>query len=246
MKKSNAKNRATARGGKGTPSISIISKVIDLGQISLMKEHRLRVKEDGKTINRYAGVWSQYIEEKKKDRSVQCPFGAVHVFRENGLYYLTDGWLRYRAAQKAGVTKIPCVVHPDKMTAMRAGMESNRHHGLPLNDKDKTHCIRQAVPALNDLSNRMIADVIGCSPSLVDKVVKQFQLRTDGQLTTGKDGKKRSVSKKKRKKSGSLLSWKKFWRSCVKRTRGLSFLRTLVGGYLAKFFGKKRKKRKHA
>ena len=227
------------------PSTVVDPKLIALEKICLLKEHRLRVKEDGKTINRYAEVWSQYIEGKTKDRSVQCPFGAVHLFRENGQYYLTDGWLRYRAAQKAGVTKIACVVHPDKMTAMRAGMESNRHHGLPLNDKDKTHCIRQAVPALSDLSNRMIADIIGCSPSLVDKAVKQFQLRTDGQLTTGKDGKQRSVSKKKRKKPAAT-SWKKFWRSCVKRTPGLSFIRTLVGGYWAKFFGKKRKKRKYA
>ena len=222
------------------------TKVIALEQISLLKEHRLRVKDDGKTIARYAEVWARYLEDKKKNRASPCPFGTLHVFREKGRYYLTDGWLRYRAAQKAGVTKIACVVHPDKMTAMRAGMENNRCHGLPLNDRDKTHCIKQAVPALKDLSNRMIADIIGCSPSLVDKTVKQFQLRTDVQLTTGKDGKKRSVSKKKRKKSGSLLSWKKFWRSCVKRTRGLSFLGTLVGGYLAKFFGKKRKKRKHA
>jgi hypothetical protein len=139
--------------------------------------------------------------------------------------------------------EIACVVHPDKMTAMRAGLESNRQHGLPLNAKDKTYCIKKAVPALQDLSNRMIADIVGCSPSLVDKTVKQYQLRTDGQLTTGKDGKKRSASKKTRKRSG----WKRFWRRCMKRASGLSFLGTWVGGCLAGFLGKKkRRKRKSA
>lgn len=220
------------------------TKVIALEKINLLKENRLRVKEDAKTINRYAEVWAQYLEDKQKDRASPCPFGALHVFLEKGRYYLTDGWLRYRAAQKAGVTKIACVVHPDKMTAIRAGMESNRLHGLPLNAKDKTYCIRKAVPALQDLSNRMIADIIGCSSSLVDKTVKQYQLRTGGQLTTGKDGKKRSTSKKNRKQSG----WKRFWRRCMKRTPGLSFLGTWVGGCLVKFFGKKkrRKRRKSA
>ena len=235
-----------ARGGKSvksTPSTVVDSKVIALDSICLLKEHRLRVKEDAKTITRYAEVWAQYLEDKQTDRSVQCPFGAVHVFRDKGGYFLTDGWLRYRAAHKAGVTKLACVVHPDKMTAMRAGMESNRLHGLPLNANDKTHCIKKAVPALKDLSNRMIADIIGCSSSLVDKTVKQYQLRTGGQLTTGKDGKKRSASKKTRKQSG----WKRFWRRYMKRAPGLSFLRTLVGGYLAGFFGKKkRRKRKSA
>jgi len=220
------------------------TKVLALEKINLLKENRLRVKDDAKTINRYAEVWAQYLEDKKMDRSAPCPFGTLHVFLEKGRYYLTDGWLRYRAAQKAGVTKIACVVHPDKMTAMRAGMESNQRHGLPLNDKDKTHCIKKAVPALQDLSNRMIADIIGCSPSLVDKAVKQYQLRTDVQLTTGKDGKKRSVSKKNRKKSVLLTGWKQFWRRCVKRTPGLSFLGTLVGGCLARFFGKKQRKRR--
>jgi hypothetical protein len=216
------------------------TKIVALEKISLHKENRLRVKEDVKTIDRYAEVWSQYLEDKKKDRSVQCPFEAVHLFREKGRYCLTDGWLRYRAAQKAGVTKIACVVHTDKTTAMRAGMQSNQRHGLPLNDKDKTHCIKRAVPAMKDLSNRMIADLVGCSPSLVDKVVKQYQLRTSTQLTTGKDGKKRSVPKKNRKKP--LAGWKQFWLRCVKRTPGLSFLGMLVGGCLARIFGKRKRK----
>ena len=241
------KTRTSVRSKKVESAVArhtvVETQMIALEKICLLKEHRLRVKDDAKTITRYAEVWSQYLEDKQTDRSVPCSFGALHVFPENGRYCLTDGWLRYRAAQKAGVTKIACVVHPDKMTAMRAGLESNRLHGLPLNAKDKTYCIKKAVPALQDLSNRMIADIIGCSSSLVDKIVKQHQLRTNGQLTTGKDGKKRSVSKKTRKKS----SWKRFWRRCMKRTPGLSFLGTLVGGCLAGFFGKKkRRKRKSA
>jgi hypothetical protein len=219
------------------------TQMVALEKISLLEENRLRVKEDGKTIDRYAEIYQQWLVDNKKDKSVLCPFGAVHVFLEKSRYCLTDGWLRYRAAQKAGVTKIACVVHPDKTTAMRAGMESNQRHGLPLSGRDKTHCIKKAVPALQDFSNRMIADIVGCSSSLVNQVVKRHQLRTGVQLTEGKDGKKRSVSKKSKKPVSLLMQ---FWLG-VKRTPGLSFIGTLVGGCWAKFFGKKkRRKRKSA
>ena len=72
-KTQSVKNRAVkgpTRGGKSvksTPSTVVDTKVIALEKINLLKEHRLRVKEDAKTINRYAEVWSQYLEDKRKD-----------------------------------------------------------------------------------------------------------------------------------------------------------------------------------
>ena len=69
----------------------IETQMIALEKICLLKEHRLRVKDDAKTITRYTEVWAQYLGSKQADRSVQCPFGAVHVFRDRGV--LPYGWL---------------------------------------------------------------------------------------------------------------------------------------------------------
>ena len=178
------------------------AQMIALAEINLTDEYRFRVRDDDNTIDHYAEIWQQYLDDIATDReSALSPFEAIVVLlQEDGTYIVIAGRHRFQAAQKVGLKEIPCIVLTDRQEAIRIGLESNRHHGLQLNDGDKKHCIKIAVATLSDkFSNRMIADIIGCSSGLVNKVVKKYQLRTDAQLTEGKDGRMRSAPKKRSK-----------------------------------------------
>ena len=169
---------------------------IPLGQIRLTDKYRFRVRDDENTIEKYTVLCRQYLVDKAEDKeSAEYPYDdPIVVLYENGVYHVIAGWHRFQAAQRAGMKEIRCIVLTDPAEAVQIGIGSNRH-GLPLNDDDKTHCIKMAVPALA-LSNRMIAKLVGCSSRHVDKVVEKYQLRTGSQLVMGKDGKMHPASKK--------------------------------------------------
>ena len=162
-----------------------------LADIQLSDDYRFRNKDDEETIDRYAERIRQYLDDVMENSETSFPFPPIYVLLVDSVYVVIAGRHRFQAAQKAGMTEMSCIILTDHTEAIRIGLESNRRHGLPLNNADKTHCIKIAVTELTDLSNRMIADWIGCSDSYVGRVVKKCQLRTSAQLTKGKDGKVR-------------------------------------------------------
>ena len=199
-------NGATIVGANGGHLASQEVQIIPLEQIRTVDKYRFRVQVNEKIIADYMGIYEQYIEDKINGKEPVHPFKPIYVLREKlrgkDVYNVIDGWHRFKAAQKVhSVIEMPCIVFTDHKEAIRIGLGSNRH-GLLLNNADRAHCIKIAVAELSEWSNRMIADIIGCSESLVRKVVKKHELRTGAQFVSCKDGSKRPASpSKKRSKS---------------------------------------------
>jgi ParB-like chromosome segregation protein Spo0J len=173
-------------------------RMIVLEEIRLTDKYKFRVGDDERTIAVYAEIYRQFLNDSGIDKSVKCQFGAIHVLREDDAYYVIAGRHRFLAAKKAGMKEILCIVLTDNKEAIQIGLESNKH-GLPLNNRDKAHCIRIAVLTFPDLSNRRIAEMIGCNSRYVDRIVEKEQLRTGTQLVKGKDGKTYKANKKRSK-----------------------------------------------
>ena len=93
------------------------------------------------------------------------------------------------------MVEILCVVLENHKEAIRVGLESNKDHGLPLNDGDKAVCIKIAVAEFPELSNRKIADLVSCNSRYVDRIVNENQLRTGTQMKIGKSGKPEPVNR---------------------------------------------------
>ena len=148
----------SAAGAQNAQLTANESQMIALTDIVLSDDLRFRKSDNEKKIAEYAEKFREYLDGE----AANYPFDAVHVLQENGKNTLVAGRQRVKAAQKAGMTEIKCIVLIDRTKAIQIGLASNRH-GLPLNNADKTHCIKIAVPALLGFSNRMIAELIGCS-----------------------------------------------------------------------------------
>jgi len=174
------------------------TKKIVLSQIVTDERYCFRVKDDSQKIADYAELYEQYLDDSTKENAVEFPLGAIIVLREaDDKFIVVAGRLRFLAAQKAGLAEMPCIVLTDPKEAIRVGLESNKH-GLALNSKDKALCIKIAVLEFGgEMSNRGIANLIGCSSRYVDKVVKEGNLRAGTQLVRGSDGKMYPVESEK-------------------------------------------------
>lgn len=180
--------------------------VIVLSKIIADDKYCFRVKVDDATVSAYAEIYAQYLDDSTKLNAVEFPLGPIHVFCEKGKYYVVAGRHRLRAAEKAGLAEMPCIVLTDRKEAIRVGLTSNRH-GLALNAKDKAHCIRIAVVEFgSEMSNRAIADMIGCSDRYVGKIVNEEGLREGSQFVKGLDGKTYKVEPKSEKPAEDTLS----------------------------------------
>jgi hypothetical protein len=129
------------------------------------------------------------------------------VIREGETMWLTAGWHRYHAHQKAKQDKMKCIVREGTfLDALAEAAGENHGHGLKRSDQDKW----RAVSALLDeelwlnRSDRMIADACHVSQHLVAKA-RQLRARavdTNGkqepEKRTGKDGKERPAKKPKK------------------------------------------------
>ena len=173
---------------------------LKLSDIHLTDDYHFREQDDKETIDRYADIFRQYIEDKAKDESIQYPFPPIYVFYDGHRYIVVAGRHRYQAAKKIGLEKIPCFVLSDRAKAIEVGLSSNSRHGLPLRSGDMARCIRMAIKEFPEWSNRRIADLIGCSAMRVGQIVNKEQLRPSSQTTvTGKDGSRQPIQKNRSK-----------------------------------------------
>src|SRR5712671_472224 len=103
----------------------------------------------------------------------------LDVFEIAGRYVLADGWHRYYAAEKAGVTALPCrIFSGTARDAILHAVQVNGHqHGLPYDRNDYTGIIRWflADEDLAALSHREMARRIGCSHTHVDNVAREVE-----------------------------------------------------------------------
>ena len=201
MKKPNA-NMAGANSALASKTVQ----KIPLEEIRLSSGFCFRNKIDLKAIDRYQEKFQQCLDDTVEGAETAYPFNEpIYVFYDGEVYHVIDGWHRVTAAKKVGLKEIPCAVFDDHREAIRVGLASNQEHGVPLNDGDRAVRIRIAVATFPELSNRTIADLVGCNSRYVDRIVKEGQLRTGTQLVMGKDGKMRPPTKK-HKESAIQLS----------------------------------------
>jgi len=188
-------NDTSAAGAQRKRIIIPKIEMIAVADIQLLDDFRFRVEDDKSTIERYAETFQQYLDDVAAGvEDAKYPFPSIHVLRENDANIVVAGRHRFQAASLAGVPEVRCIVLTSREKAIQAGLESNRH-GLPLKDGDKARCIRLAILAMPELSNRSIAELIGCNSRYVDRIVNEGQLRTGTHPVKGRDGKMYSVPK---------------------------------------------------
>jgi hypothetical protein len=108
-------------------------------------------------------------------------FPPIAVFLHDDAYYLADGYHRVRAAQRIQRSTIAAEVHPGtREDALWFALGANRTNGQRLTDVDKTHAVKLALAAWPTRTNREIADQVGCSSSLVSKVIQDVATNTGG------------------------------------------------------------------
>ncbi len=109
-------------------------------------------------------------------------FPPIVVFTDHTTYHLADGYHRCLAARRRGLTVLLADVHPGtREDALWFALGANRTNGQRLTDQDKTHAVKLALATWRTRSNREIAEQVGCSPSLVSKVLQDTATNTGGE-----------------------------------------------------------------
>jgi hypothetical protein len=138
-----------------------------------------RVRLDDATIGEYAEVMTR--DESSGPSTSMFP--PVKITRSaDGENYLTDGWHRLAAAEKAGLeTFLAEVTQGEKSDALLASAASNDRHGLRRTNDDKRKCVCMIAkhPAYLGKGAREMADAAGVSNRFV------VNLSNEGVITLG-------------------------------------------------------------
>lgn len=98
--------------------------------------------------------------------------------REPGPYFLADGHHRLQAAQEAGCTEVPVVLHPgDKQDALWYAVGANATHGLRRTADDRRNAILTAHRLDSGMSQRRIAELCKVSQERVSYYLNEHKSR---------------------------------------------------------------------
>lgn len=118
-------------------------------------------------------IVSEYTEAMKSG----VIFPPVVVFHDGGTYWLADGYHRLEASDEAGLAGIEAEMHHGtKRDAILFAVGANRDHGLRRTRAD----VRRAITTLvmdgewGSLSDRVLAEKVGCAPTTVGTVRAQL------------------------------------------------------------------------
>ena len=164
-----------------SPSVSAAPvEMLRIDAITLDAGTQVRAAIDPNVVDDYAQRLQEGVE-----------FPPVVVFRDGSGTYLADGFHRLPAHRRAGRTEIAARVHDGALNdALWFALGANSTHGHRLTRADKAHAIKLALAAWPDMSQRRIADQVGCSHPYVGKI--RAQVVTSCHLpdrTVGTDGK---------------------------------------------------------
>ena len=150
-------------GPAGTNTEASELREIALAELMLDPALQCRAELDAEAIRDYAELISS--------GSLPPP---IIVYDIGGTLHVVDGAHRYYAARKAGVVTIQAYVRSGTFDeALKHALNANDKHGVRVKRKDKRHRVALATIRWPLLSNRLIAEVCGVSPGLVDEVVKK-------------------------------------------------------------------------
>jgi uncharacterized ParB-like nuclease family protein len=166
-----------------------------------------RIRTDGGTQTR-ACIRPEVVEEYAALNGEMPP--VIVFYDENGVYWLADGFHRLEGRKKQGKSDIECDIREGSLRqAVLYSFTANHKHGLRLSSEDKRYAVAKA---LNDaewskMSDRWIADLAGCSHTLVSEMRSQLAESASSKENSpskpkkrkGKDGVVRKVKPKKPK-----------------------------------------------
>lgn len=127
---------------------------------------------DGRTQPR-AIVDNYIVDEYRLDMLAGDTFPPLMVFRENGNYYLADGWHRLQAAHQVGRKTIPCAIKQGTLRdAILYSCGVNADHGKRRTNGDKQRAVNKLLndPEWSKWNDSEIARICKVSHSLVSKL----------------------------------------------------------------------------
>lgn len=125
-----------------------------------------RVALSQETIDEYAESIAEILKEH-----------PIDVFFDGMCYFIGDGWHRFLAAVKAGLTVVPCIVHDGKeRDALLFAAAANKSHGLKRTNRDKRRAleIMFSDAEWSTWSDRSIAEHCGVHHETVATVRRQL------------------------------------------------------------------------
>jgi len=134
---------------------------------------------------------TESIEELAKSIEKYGVIQPIIVTKQTGFYEIVAGERRWRAAKKAGLTEMPCIVREgdDRKNKEIALIENIQREDL--NPIDKARGFRQLLDEYG-MTQQQLADTIGLNRSTVTNVLRPLnldervmQLAIEGKLTEG-------------------------------------------------------------
>jgi hypothetical protein len=180
---------------------------LDINEINLARGTQIRATISEAAIQKYASLMETENGRNK--------FEPIIIFRDtDGELWIADGHHRVMAAIRLKLSTIHADIRAgSKADAIWEAARANSRNGVPLEKADIRKAIGMILAEMPDRSERMIAEVVGCAPSYVNKIKNQLLTcehlndpnTKPRETITGKDGKKyparpiKSVSTKSKK-----------------------------------------------
>lgn len=152
---------------------------VPLDKLELHPDIQSRVEIDLETVQDYA-----------EDIEAGVCFPPVQVIKEDGHYWVWDGFHRVIAARRAAKPTLAAYVKSGAFqTAQWLASGANIAHGLRRSNADKRRAVEMALGANSTLSDRLVAQHCGVSPTTVGTIRAELTVQS-GQSTqrTGADG----------------------------------------------------------
>lgn len=163
-----------------------------------------KIRDDGGTQTR-AELRADAIDDYAEAMRLGAKFPPVDVFLDKaGNYWLSDGFHRYQAACKAELERLAANIHKGELRdAIWFALSANTANGLRRTNPDKRRCVEIALAdkQWSKMSDRAIADHVGVSNVMVSGIRSELLTvnNCEPPKRTGRDGKKYSATKPKRK-----------------------------------------------
>lgn len=171
-----------------------VPRTLPLAQIQLDIEMQTRVLLDDNAVAEYAEAYVAGVE-----------LPPVIVFFDGVHHVLADGWHRYRAAERAGLTELPALVRSgSRQDALLFAVGANVAHGVRRTNADKRLIAELLLgePELATMSDRALGQLAAISHTLVAhvRVLLYKSTGTGCQSGTrkGRDGKVRRLPRRPR------------------------------------------------
>jgi hypothetical protein len=132
------------------------------------------------------GLSQETIDEYAEKIAAILKKNPLDVFFDGTSYYIGDGWHRFLAAVKAGLSVIPCVLHDGtERDAMLFAAGANQGHGLKRSNRDKRRAVEimLADEEWATWSNNRIAEHCGVGDDLVSDVRRQYEEAASRQVS---------------------------------------------------------------